>query len=599
MKNKTPIKLLSEVVINKIAAGEVVERPASAMKELLENALDAGGTRIEVEVVNGGRKLLAISDNGRGMTRDDTLLSIERHATSKIASADDIEHIETLGFRGEALAAIAAVSRLRLTSRPHDSDTGTELRISAGKLRDVQDVGCPAGTRVEVRNLFYNLPARKKFLRTARTELSHIRQLFLVQALAHPEASMILKSDERELYNLPASEGIKGRIQELYSREFFESLQPLSFSSERIEISGYTSLPQNNRKTRSDQHVFINGRPAKAPVIYHAISQAYRTLMPQGRHPVLFLFITIDPTQVDVNVHPTKREVRFRNSNEVRDCVIAGLRMALEIDQCERTEKASFGRAPPIGAKSDREAFEESRTNPAGFFKYPRIPRAPRPGYQNGSEINPAKPEDDDHQNHRSEKEGTWSKSRILGQIGGLYVVMEAEDGLIIMDPHAAHERVLYDKFMRGLLDEDIPTQGLLEACTVKLAPLDAEIARSNLKLLLAMGFGVSEFGGDTFLVDSLPLYLKKGDPSDLLVQIVRELGRSGKRGSTENWAKETVAMAACKAAVKSRDRLTISEIEELVRSLEETEMPYTCPHGRPTLIFMGFGELNRKFGRL
>lgn len=591
---RTTIQLLSDIVINKIAAGEVVERPASVLKEMLENSVDAGATRIDVELVDGGRKLISISDDGTGMDRDNALLSIERHATSKIRDVDDIEQIATLGFRGEALAAISSVSRFTLTTRPHDEDIGTEISINGGRMQDVRDAGCPAGTRIEVRNLFFNVPARRKFLRTDKTELSHARQLFLVHALAHPNVSMRLVVDEREVYNLPAGDGLEDRIGELYNRSFLESLCPIDFGINGIEITGFAGLPMSSRKDRAEQHVFINGRPAAAPVIYNAINQAYSTLLPRGRHPVLFLFVEMEPELVDVNVHPTKKEVRFRRPSELRDCVIEGVRQALQ-------PRNPAPVAPPITQAQPPKQFsdpipprESTQLEMSGL---PDMRAVVFPKAVSHAQMSPTPSQTVEPETSEAPEE-SWAHAKIMGQVGGLFVVIEADDGLILMDPHAAHERVLYEKFMRALEANNVKTQGLLTPETFDLQPGDADIVRRNLALLIEMGFGVSEFGGDTFMVDALPTYFTKGRIQDLLAEVARELEAGGRRGGTQNAARDKVALAACKAAVKANDALTFGEIQQLVVDLARAEMPYTCPHGRPTVIFMGYQELRRKFGR-
>lgn len=596
------IRLLSDIVINKIAAGEVVERPASVLKEMLENSVDAGSSRIDVELVDGGRKLIAISDNGTGMDRDNALLSVERHATSKIRDVDDIEKIGTLGFRGEALAAISSVSRFTLTSRPHDEDIGTEITINGGRMQDVRDAGCPAGTRIEVRNLFFNVPARRKFLRTDKTELAHARQLFLVHALAHPKVSMRLTVDEREVYNLPAGDGLEDRVCELYNRDFFEALCPVDFGFNGVGITGLVGLPASSRKDRSEQHIFINGRPASAPVIYHAINQAYNTLLPRGRHPVVFLFVEMDPELVDVNVHPTKKEVRFRRPGELRDCIIEGIQHALQ----PRSQGAAIRSAEPaiprqqftdrIQPREESDQLEMAGMPDVRSVVFPKsVSHAQGAPIQQQFDQVAALPSSAPAV---TEPQESWAQAKIMGQAGGLFVVMEADDGLILMDPHAAHERVLYEKFMRAVEDNNVKTQGLLTPETFDLQPADADVVRRNQALLVEMGFGVSEFGGDTFMVDAMPTYFKKGRAQDILADVANELEAGGRRGGTQNWAKERVAQAACKAAVKANDALSLGEIQQLVKDLARATMPYTCPHGRPTVIFMGYQELRRKFGR-
>jgi DNA mismatch repair protein MutL len=329
MNNLPTISLLEDQVINKIAAGEVVERPASVVKELFENAIDAQSSRIEVLVERGGARRLTIIDNGHGMTRDQALLSLERHATSKIQSEADIEQIATLGFRGEALAAIASVSRFTLTTRPADQLEGTLIRVEGGKLITCEETGCPVGTQIEINDLFYNVPARRKFLRAEQTELSHIRQTILVHALAHPTVGITLSADGRALYQLHAAGTLADRISALYQPAFLHDLRPIQFHQYDIQIDGYAGLPQTGRKDRTDQFIFVNGRPASAPIVYHAINEVYHPLIGRGRFPALFLFITLPPEFVDVNVHPTKKEVRFRQPQPLRDTLIQAIKKAL------------------------------------------------------------------------------------------------------------------------------------------------------------------------------------------------------------------------------------------------------------------------------
>lgn len=582
--------MLSDVVANKIAAGEVVDRPASVAKELLENALDAGAGHIEMELAAGGRKLVAVTDDGAGMTRDDAILSIERHATSKIRDVDDIESIATMGFRGEALAAIASVSRFRLTTRSADAVSGTAVRLSGGKLLDVEDAGCPVGTRVEVRNLFFNVPARRKFLRTQQTELSHCRQVFFTYAVACPSAGMRLVVDEREVYNLPGGVGMKERLRALYDSPFVEALRPVEYAEGPLRVSGFAGLPALHRGDRSGQYLFVNGRPAGAPLVSYAVREAYETLVPKGRHPVLFLFIEMPPDWVDVNVHPTKKEVRFRKGNETRDAVIGALRTALKQDGGAVSASREIPFTRPQMA--DRQVRIEGLpvVQP---FQYPRLPLREDEGEKpSGAEAGHPPAE------AAAKGDSPWAWCRVLGQVGGLYVVMETEDGLVLMDPHAAHERVLYEKFMEEVKANRVRSQGLLAAESVDLPPADALRVRKNMKLLCEMGFGLSEFGGDTFIVDALPTCLGNVSARSVLVDVADSLEKGGQRGGTERWAEDAVAMAACKAAVKAQDRLRLAEIEQLVVDLAKAEMPYTCPHGRPTLIFLGFGELRRKFGR-
>jgi DNA mismatch repair protein MutL len=588
------IQMLPDHVINKIAAGEVIERPASVMKELVENAIDAGATQVDVEVVQGGMQLIAVSDNGSGMNRDDALLSVERHATSKIRTAEQVEAISTLGFRGEALSSIAAVSRFTLITRPADELSGTQIQICGGKMQDVTDAGCPPGTRFEVRNLFFNVPARRKFLRTEATELAQIRQLFAVYALAHPEVGLTFTSDGREVYNLPGGSNLADRITALYSPAFLSNLRQLDYEVDAVKVTGFAGLPQTGRSDRSDQYVFINGRPASAPVIHHALNEAYHAVLARGRYPSAFLFIESPPALVDVNVHPAKKEVRFRHPNAVRDAVIAAVQKALTLEapEADRREPAFRFDAPrpaPVVEKQHelniRGQVSGDRVQGAGF-------REQEPEQDQKKILTPdSRP--------LTPSSSPWKWCRVLGQAGGMYAVLETEEGIVLMDPQAAHERVLFEKFMHDLIAGKPARQGLLTPEAIELMPADAEALRRHLPALDEMGFGISAFGDDTFLVDALPVHLQNGSPIMILSGIARALEKTGAAArATREALRETVAQAACRTSIKAKDALSVAAMERLVEDLAKTEMPYTCPRGRPTLIFTSFTELNRKFGR-
>jgi len=602
MHNKPVIQLLPDQVINKIAAGEVVERPASVMKELFENALDAGATQVDVEIIRGGRQLIAITDNGCGMDRDQALLAIERHATSKIRSEADIENIHTLGFRGEALSSISSVSRFTLITRTEADLSGTEIQIAGGKILSVEAIGCPVGTRMEIRNLFFNVPARRKFLRAEQTELSHIRQLFLVHALAHPTIGMSLKVDERMVYNLPMAGEMEDRITELYNHGFFEQLLPLDYTDGEHAITGYAGLPQTGRKDRQDQYIFVNGRPASAPVVYHALNEAYHSLIAKGRFPAVFLFIEMEPSLVDVNVHPTKKEVRFRRPNQLRDAVLSALRKALAFQRSEdgarRTEVGSDDGEKVILPPPIRPKFETQKKMDELLIR-PEVVEKTTGRKSEGRKVGSQNPEEfPKAQSPEPKASSPWGWCRIVGQIGESYVVLETEDGFVLMEPRAAHERVLFEKFMAAVHRHDIKKQGLLVPETIDLLPSDAQVVRENTQILEELGFGVSEFGGDTFIVDALPVYVQDGPAESLLVEIARELEKAGKKRGARELVHERVARAACQTAVRAKDQLSEKEIEKLVADLAKTEMPYTSPRGRPTLIYTSFTELNRKFSR-
>ncbi len=601
MTERPHIHLLSDAVINKIAAGEVVDRPASVVKELIENALDAGARHVDISITAAGREAIVVKDDGYGMDRDDALLAIERHATSKIADVGDIERIDTFGFRGEALAAIAAVSRLTLRTCPQGADHGVEISVVGGRIQDVTDTGGPPGTSVAVRHLFFNVPARRKFLRADATELSHIRQVFLLYAIANPGVAMRLWADDREVCRAPASSTREERQRDLFPNLPLDLLRRIRADYDDVRVEGWVSLPQLSRGDRSEQYLFVNRRPVVSSQIGFALNEVYHTLLPRGRYPVVFLFIEVPPDQVDVNVHPTKKEVRFRNGGRIRDVLIEVVRDALVVPH----ELSTSGRPSPPPADGSSAELPGSQVVSADLallpglptpraFVYPRRSLSPFPASIGSERAAPSEhPREDDEI-----PKAPWAWCRILGQVGGLYIVLETEDGLVLMDPHAAHERILYEQFMRAVLTGPAPSQGLLSPETVKApAPMAAAI-RNNLEVLSKMGFGIAEFGADTFIIDAVPAAFGSIPAQELLLEAARSVEEGGQRGGTERWSVERVARAACRAAVKAQDQLALEEIERLVVDLAATEMPYTCPHGRPTLIHIGYGELNRKFGR-
>ncbi|MBT3194769.1 MAG: DNA mismatch repair endonuclease MutL [Verrucomicrobia bacterium] len=615
MAEDTQIRVLPIQVANKIAAGEVVERPASVAKELMENALDAGATQLDVAVTAGGRKLVSVSDNGSGMSRDDALLSIERHATSKIHDVDDIETIHTLGFRGEALAAIGSVSRFRLTTCRQGEVVGSEIIMSGGALQDVQDIGCPPGTAIEVRDLFFNVPARRKFLRSQQTELFRIRDTFTIQALSHPEVGMSLTIDGRELHRLPATENLNDRLRELFSPDLLKQLRDVDHKVGGIVVGGKVSVPTVHRGDRNEQYVFVNGRPTSPALLSYAVQQGYRGVLPKGRHPSVFLFLTMPPGWVDVNVHPTKREIRFRRPGDVRDAVIAAIQEALAVSPDAVSAEAEDALPDAVGLTDHLPAVTTSLKiddlPPTRAFKYPRQTAVVLDQGQETVAFGVAPTNAPDE--HASVEGSTpaastpydgdfhaapWAWCRVLGQVGGFYVVLETENGMVMMDPRAAHERVLYDRFMRGVVAGSVEAQTLLIPETVELPARDAARVRRNIALFQAMGFGMSEFGGNSYVIDALPACFEGTPVETLIVDMARSLEEAGARGGAHG-KEDALAQAACRSAVGTRQRLSLDEIERLVVDLAACEMPYTSPRGRPTLIFTSLSELHKKFGRV
>ncbi|NLL84225.1 MAG: DNA mismatch repair endonuclease MutL [Lentisphaerae bacterium] len=637
MRETEQIRLLPEQVANKIAAGEVVERPASVVKELMENAIDSGARWIEVHVTAGGRKLIEIRDDGRGMSHDNALMSIERQATSKIRDVDDIERIDTLGFRGEAIPAIASVSRFTLKSCQAGSDEGTEIVVMGGKLQDVKAVGFPQGTTVEVRDLFFNVPARRKFLRSYQTEQAHIRAVFTLHALAHPEIGMLLKSDGREVVRLSPGATLEERIRELFGNELLAGMRPVARDYHGVSVTGFVGLPSLSRSDRGDQYIFVNGRPASAAVIAYALREAYPPLEGE-RKPVIFLFIRMNPEMVDVNVHPTKREVRFRRPADVREAVIEGICAALgrqrRVSQPSAVAAAGWRGvdseepATPAGGEGIEAALPVTvaaqpppqrpgvllpLVGPAtakadlghNQFDYPgrHLPTPQAPLAEDGSvepHIRGSVAVEVTSSDTLVATTGTapWEWCKVVGSVGGQYLLLEIESGYVTLDPRAAFERVFYERLLARSRKGEALSQRLLLPESVTLPPAQAERLRIWLESLQRLGFGVSEFGDNVFLVDALPPEVVDSPCRALLLDICDDLDTLGSKRGAEGWREDAVARAACASAAKHKTPQATAAIESLVCELAACRMPYTCPRGRPTMILTTYRELGRKFGR-
>lgn len=680
------IRLLPEQVANQIAAGEVVERPASVVKELVENALDAQASRIGVEVQAGGRSLIRVTDDGTGMSRDDALLCFDRHATSKITRAEDLQAIRTMGFRGEALPSIASVSRLTLTTREREGDAleATRVIIHGGRIVEVQSASGPPGTSVEVRQLFYNLPARRKFLKSEETERAHIHHYLLVVALAFPEVGFTFTHDQRLVWQLPpvpsrdASEprlaALRERLRALYGGEL--NLVPVD-ASERLDLGGFeerygaasgpdteteaeesSSLrlwgfigaPGVSRATREDQHLFVNRRPVENRGLNFALLEGYHTALMKGRYPVACLFLELDPALVDVNIHPAKREVKFRLERAVRAFVTHAIRQALlayhaRVPPAEKPARTPAEPAPPAEATPAPSVPPPqpellppppvARSLPGGAVSPPPAPRSATgpspPGWATPRPVEPTPPPtavpmpvSPGSAEPKPAASGTGvlaaSKPaataspaaaggaplpllsvplRLVGVVGRLYVVLESDRGMVLLDQHAAHERVLFEQMLQRLEEGQAPSQRLLLPETVELSVRDADFLRENLATVCRLGVGLSEFGERTFLLDALPPFVRVADGRQFVIELIDELKAAGQEVNALRLGEHMVAKTVCRHAVKAHDPLEGRELEILVEDLRRCTMPYTCPHGRPTLIEMSYRELEKKFGRI
>jgi len=652
------IRLLSDALASQVAAGEVVERPAAVVKELVENSVDAGARSIEVRVERGGISLIRVLDDGHGMNRDDALMCLERHATSKIRTKEDLGAISTMGFRGEALPSIASVAKFRLTTREPNALSGTEVVVNGGKMASVKDSGEPPGTQIEVRSLFFNVPARRKFLRTENTEFSHLEQVVRLQAIAHPEVRFALVRGERLVFQLPATKDLRERIRGLVGGDLagrlLEIAPPSGEAAESVvKVCGFIGPPGMGRSNRQQQLVFLNGRPVEGAVLHYALREGYHTALMKGQHPVTFLFLEMPADAVDVNVHPAKKEVRFHDGNGVRDAVTDAVRRTLHGEMKRPVSGVGFtgsdsgpGPAtsippraeqvelvPPSESQSLRRDWSgmKSSQTPSDAKPEPelrvqdRIDAAYSEAMKNREAEAAAEEEGDAetepqgeqqvashigrHEADTATAENTSTAAsgetamragdfRLLGVLGKLYVLLEGKEGLVLMDQHAAHERVLYEEMHRRMEVGGVPTQQLLMPLTIDLAPKDFDVVSKNLEVLNRLGISAEPFGGNTLKVDSLPTFLKNDDPQAFLDAVIEELQGTSQNLSSIRLGEDMVATTVCRHAVKANDPLRDAELERLLVDLLECEMPYCCPHGRPTLIQMSYGELEKKFGR-
>lgn len=648
------IRVLPDVLASQVAAGEVVERPASVIKELVENSLDAGARQIEVRIDRGGTALMRVSDDGCGMAREDAVLSLERHATSKLRDVADLGAIRTLGFRGEALPSIASVSRFALATREAEALAGTEVLMEGGTLREVRDWGGAPGTVIEVRDLFFNVPARRKFLRSENTEFGHIEQTVRVQALAHPEVGFTLLRDSRILFQLPSRAPLQTRIAGLIGADQAGVLvERTPVERGGLRVHGWLSSPGRGRADRSLSLVFVNGRPVENPALTFALRAAYGDTLARGQHPLCFLFVEMDPQAVDVNVHPAKREVRFRDGLGVQAT------LASVLQECLRPAAAGVVSAPSLRtnstewiSRSERKPRDgwhsfpgESSPPPAAVrvtpvpvqptFPLPSTPGSPPPAApvaippvppptsrgktlsaaQSLASIEPAglpppAPPDAgaaaaDESSSTSDVAAGPAESprpsayRPLGLLAQTYALFESDEGLVLMDLRAAHERVLYENLRAQSLAAPTSAQPLLVPLVITLPPRESALVRDHLALLQRLGFGLEEFGSNTLKVEALPAHLPPtADPAHWLADLLHDLTRLGEGAARARLDFDSLAAAVAARATPRSAARSETEINSLLTRLLACDMPYCDPLGRPTLIQFSHQELARKFGR-
>ncbi len=602
------IKVLDSVTINKIAAGEVIERPSSVVKELVENAIDAKATAVTIEIKDGGISFIRITDNGQGFEKDDIPVAFLRHSTSKIQSVEDLMTVSSLGFRGEALSSISAVAQIELITKTHESLMGTRYVIEGGKEKQLEAVGCPDGTTFIVRNLFYNTPARRTFLKTPVTEGNYIAELVEKLAMSHPDVSFRFISNNQNKLHTSGNGNIKDIIYHVYGRDISANLLPISYESEQLNIAGFIGKPVVNRGNRNFENYYINGRFIKSNIINKAIEEAYKSFMMQHKYPFTALHFTIDQNLLDVNVHPTKMELRFSNGEEIYNVVLDVIIKALthkefipDVTLFEKEKKnvpkpEKSARIPePFEVKRQNEEVQNERVveNPIqeqtpGIFKEPSVYDRPRV-----EQVQITKAE----QTAFLLDEKNSPQHKIIGQVFSTYWLVEFEDKLYIIDQHAAHEKVLYERIMAKYKINRADSQNLMPPVVVTLGAADIETLNEHMEHFAALGYEIEEFGGKDYAIKAVPMELFGLNEKDVFMEILDELSTGNYKTVTS--VTDRMATIACKAAVKGNNRLSEYEAKALINELMGLENPYNCPHGRPTIISMSKYELEKKFKRI
>jgi DNA mismatch repair protein MutL len=558
------ITVLPIDLCNKISAGEVIERPASVVKELLENSLDAGSSEIRIEVSRGGKRLIRVSDNGFGMDRDDALICFKRHATSKITEYDDLFNISTLGFRGEALPSIASVSRLRLITGLKGAAVGVSLELHGGEMKDIKDAPV-SGTSFEIKDLFFNTPVRKKFLKADSTELFHIIDIVTREALSHPETAFSLFADSAETISLAKASGFRERIMQVYGEDFLGGLIEATFNIDGLEMHAFVSNSASFRKTRSHQFIFLNRRPIKDQSVAHAIYKAYEGILPPEKHPLYFLFLQIDPRKVDFNVHPTKREVRFEDKESIYRFIVSCLRDAIKAAHKEYAEEYLQPEAAE-GNPSLKAEAGLSYAQPASF------------GASSGISEN---------------LEFSYRASLPHIYLGDTFVAVSGKGGLTLLDHHAAHERILFEKLLKGMETE---SRQLLFPRQVQVSGKEYRVLLEHKEIVKTLGIEIDDFGNNTVIVRAVPAEIEDAEIPGLLSDITA--GLLDEHASGRPLRYDLAARIACHGSIRGRKILSQDELSKLLEDLEKTEHPDQCPHGRPTRIFYSLNDLSKLFKR-
>ncbi|MGA8180423.1 MAG: DNA mismatch repair endonuclease MutL [Desulfobacterales bacterium] len=610
------IKILPEILSNKIAAGEVVERPASVVKELVENALDAKSTRIMIDVGKGGRSMIRVSDNGIGMSRDDAILSVERYATSKIYTDNDLFAIRTLGFRGEALPSIAAASKFCLITRAEKSPSGTEIMVEGGTIKKVSEIGAPPGTMVTAEKLFFNMPARRKFLKTVTTEMGHIVDTMTKIALGWSNVQFRLTHNQKLVKNWPPTSNSVDRVVDILGRDVQRDLFNLAFSTDDVSVTGWISSARNTRKTSRGIYIYVNGRVVRDRIIQHALFEGYSGRLVKGQFPLSVLFIHVPYDQVDVNVHPTKNEIRFSRQNKVHDVIVRAV-----ADRLRLGDEPLWRPRQDIGADAEKQEnyisepridfrVPEEKVQPPAFLQR-RDPRSARTGSPSPGDSGYSALPGAGFSLNKSLNSGQssiqtplWGNKRFgdlraIGQLQDTYILCESGDALVLIDQHAAHERILFEKLKHRFQDEKKASQKLLIPETIDLGYREAKILERLIPNLIELGLEIVPFGGDTFVVKAVPLLLKHRAINPLVIEMVEKTAEIDVSSGLDAVIDRCLEVMACHGAVRANERLSDKEIREMLDQLDACDRPSNCPHGRPTWIRFGFKDLEKMFKRI
>ncbi len=587
------IQLLPDLLISQIAAGEVVDRPASALKELLENSLDAGATDISTQLTDGGIRQIRVSDNGAGIGKNDLQLALARHATSKISSLEDLEAVASLGFRGEALASIAAVSHFSIASRAAGSAQAWKIETSGGAISSPEPAAIVDGSVVEASDLYFNTPARRKFLRSPQTEFAHCEETFKRLALSRPDVQFVLTHNGRAHWHLPAAAAHQ-RIRALLGEEFFASSLPVNEASAGLRLYGLAAQPAYSRSSRDAQYFYVNGRFVRDKMLTHAVREAYHDVLHHDRHAAYVLFLELDPAMVDANVHPTKIEVRFRDGRGLHQFVFHCLQKALSATRAGRMPDGEVAAPTPMAFRTDGGQFRQSgmafaaRENSAFYATLFGNAQTPVPASVGGAAtLMPATPSTDEH-----------PLGFALAQLSGVYILAQNRHGLVVVDMHAAHERIVYEKLKLALDGNGIATQPLLIAATLSASALEVATAEDNSDALSRLGFELAAIAPNALAVRSVPMTLAQADPAQLARDVLREIAEFGGSRALAERQNEMLSTMACHAAVRANRALSVTEMNALLREMETTERSGQCNHGRPTWFQVTIGELDKMFMR-